>query len=40
VGHVYLGIVLVIVIAAVSNIALSPLERRFGRVRMLEQAMY
>jgi len=40
VGHVYFGIALVIVIAAVSNIALSALERRFGRVRMLEQAMY
>jgi len=38
VGHVYFGIVLVLVVAAVSNIALSALERRFGRARMLEQA--
>jgi ABC-type nitrate/sulfonate/bicarbonate transport system permease component len=38
VGHVYFGIVLVLVIAAASNIALSALERRFGRARMLEQA--
>jgi hypothetical protein len=37
---VYFGIVLVLVIAAVSNVALSALERRFGRARMLEQAAY
>jgi NitT/TauT family transport system permease protein/taurine transport system permease protein len=40
IGHVYFGIVLVLVIAAVSNIALSGLERRFGRARMLEQATH
>ncbi len=40
VGHVYFGIVLVIVIAAASNLALSALERRFGRARMLEQATH
>jgi NitT/TauT family transport system permease protein len=40
VGHVYFGIVLVLVIAAVSNLALSALERRFGRARMLEQATH
>ncbi|MFL6796564.1 MAG: ABC transporter permease [Xanthobacteraceae bacterium] len=40
VGHVYFGIVLVIVIAAVSSIALSALERRFGRARMLELATH
>jgi ABC-type nitrate/sulfonate/bicarbonate transport system permease component len=40
VGQVYFGIVLVLVIAAVSNIALSALERRFGRARMLEQATH
>jgi ABC-type nitrate/sulfonate/bicarbonate transport system permease component len=38
VGHVYLGIALVLAVAAVSNVALSALERRFGRARMLEQA--
>jgi NitT/TauT family transport system permease protein/taurine transport system permease protein len=38
VGHVYLGIVLVLVAAAVSNMALTALERRFGRARILEQA--
>jgi ABC-type nitrate/sulfonate/bicarbonate transport system permease component len=38
VGHVYFGIVLVLVAAAVSNMALTALERRFGRARMLEQA--
>jgi hypothetical protein len=35
---VYLGIALVLAVAAVSNVALSALERRFGRARMLEQA--
>lgn len=40
VGYVYFGIVLVIVIAAASNLALSALERRFGRARMLEQATH
>ena len=40
VGHVYLGIMLVLVIAAVSNVALSALERRLGRARMLEQATH
>jgi NitT/TauT family transport system permease protein len=39
-GHVYFGIVLVLVIAAASNMALSGLERRFGRARMLEQAAH
>jgi NitT/TauT family transport system permease protein/taurine transport system permease protein len=38
VGHVYFGIALVLVVAALSNVALSALERRFGRARMLEQA--
>jgi NitT/TauT family transport system permease protein len=37
-GQVYLGIVLVLVMAAVSNYALSAIERRFGRARLLEQA--
>jgi NitT/TauT family transport system permease protein len=37
-GQVYLGIVLVLVLAAVSNYALSAIERRFGRARLLEQA--
>jgi NitT/TauT family transport system permease protein/taurine transport system permease protein len=40
VGHVYFGIVLVLLIAAISNIALSVLERRFGRARILEQATH
>lgn len=40
VGHVYLGIALLLVVAAVSNVALSALERRFGRVRMLEHATH
>jgi NitT/TauT family transport system permease protein len=40
VGYVYFGIVLVIVIAAASNLALSALERQFGRARMLEQATH
>src|SRR5262249_2867423 len=39
-GQVYLGIVLVLLIAAVSNLALSALERWFGRARMLEQATH
>jgi NitT/TauT family transport system permease protein/taurine transport system permease protein len=38
-GQVYLGIVLILVAAAASNFVLSALERRFGRARMLEQAM-
>jgi NitT/TauT family transport system permease protein len=37
-GQVHFGIVLVLVAAAVSNAALSALERRFGRARILEQA--
>jgi NitT/TauT family transport system permease protein len=38
-GHVYLGIILVLVIAAVANLALSMLEQTFGRARVLEQAV-
>jgi NitT/TauT family transport system permease protein len=38
VGQVYLGIILVLVTAAVANVALSSLERRFGQWRALEQA--
>jgi NitT/TauT family transport system permease protein len=38
VGQVYLGILLVLVTAAVSNVALSSLERRLGQWRVLEQA--
>ena len=36
-GQVYFGIILVLVTAAVANLALSGLERRFGRARVLEQ---
>jgi NitT/TauT family transport system permease protein len=36
-GQVYLGIILVLVTAAVANLALSALEQKFGRARMLEQ---
>jgi ABC-type nitrate/sulfonate/bicarbonate transport system permease component len=39
VGQVYLGIILVLIAAAVSNIALSSLERRLGQWRVLEQAI-
>lgn len=38
VGQVYLGIILVLVTAAVANVVLSSLERRFGRWRALVQA--
>jgi NitT/TauT family transport system permease protein len=38
VGHVYFGIILVLVLAAVANFALSLLERHFGRWRALQQA--
>jgi NitT/TauT family transport system permease protein len=37
-GQVYLGIILVLVTAAVANILLSTLERKFGRARVLAQA--
>ena len=38
VGQVYLGIILVLVTAAISNVVLSSLENRLGRWRTLEQA--
>jgi NitT/TauT family transport system permease protein/taurine transport system permease protein len=38
-GHVYLGIILVLVMAAVANAALSALERRLGGSRALAQAV-
>jgi NitT/TauT family transport system permease protein len=38
VGQVYLGIILVLVTAAISNVLLSSLENRLGRWRALEQA--
>jgi NitT/TauT family transport system permease protein len=38
VGQVYLGIILVLVAAAISNVMLSSLENRLGRWRTLEQA--
>lgn len=38
-GQVYLGIILVMAIAAVAHLALSALEQRFGRARVLEQAV-
>ena len=38
-GQVYLGIVLVLLIAAVTHLALSTLEQKFGRARVLEQAV-
>jgi ABC-type nitrate/sulfonate/bicarbonate transport system permease component len=37
-GQVYLGIILVLVTAAVANLALSALEQKFGAARVLEQA--
>jgi NitT/TauT family transport system permease protein len=39
VGHVYLGILLVVVMAAAAHVALSALERHFGRWRALQQAV-
>ncbi len=38
VGHVYLGILLVVLMAAAAHMALSALERHFGRWRELQQA--
>jgi NitT/TauT family transport system permease protein/taurine transport system permease protein len=38
-GHVYLGIILVLVMAAVANAALTALERRLGGTRALAQAV-
>ena len=38
-GQVYLGIILVLVLAAISHLALSGLEQTFGRARVLEQAV-
>jgi NitT/TauT family transport system permease protein len=37
-GQVYFGIILVLVTAAVANLALTALERKFGRARVLEHA--
>jgi NitT/TauT family transport system permease protein len=37
-GQVYLGIILVLVMAALANLALSALEHKFGRARVIEQA--
>jgi NitT/TauT family transport system permease protein/taurine transport system permease protein len=37
-GDVYFGIVLILAVAAASNLLLSALERRFGHARILEQA--
>jgi NitT/TauT family transport system permease protein len=38
-GQVYFGIILVLVTAAIANLALTALERKFGRARVLEQAV-
>jgi NitT/TauT family transport system permease protein/taurine transport system permease protein len=38
VGHVYIGILLVVLMAAAAHVALSALERHFGRWRQLQQA--
>jgi ABC-type nitrate/sulfonate/bicarbonate transport system permease component len=38
VGQVYLGIILVLIAAAAVNLAVSALERRFGRRPSLAQA--
>jgi ABC-type nitrate/sulfonate/bicarbonate transport system permease component len=38
-GQVYLGISLVLVLAAISHAALSALEQKFGSARVLEQAV-
>jgi ABC-type nitrate/sulfonate/bicarbonate transport system permease component len=38
-GQVYLGIILVLVLAAISHLALSALEQKFGRARVLEQTV-
>jgi NitT/TauT family transport system permease protein len=38
VGHVYFGILLVVVMAAAAHVALFALERHFGRWRALQQA--
>ena len=38
VGQVYLGIILVLLVAAAGNFAVSALERRFGRRPSLLQA--
>jgi NitT/TauT family transport system permease protein len=38
-GHVYLGILLVVVMAAAAHLALSALERHFGRWRALQQGV-
>jgi NitT/TauT family transport system permease protein/taurine transport system permease protein len=37
-GQVYLGIILVLLTAAVAHLALSALEKKFGSARVLEQA--
>jgi NitT/TauT family transport system permease protein len=39
VGHVYFGILLVVVMAAAAHVALAALERHFGRWRALQQAV-
>jgi ABC-type nitrate/sulfonate/bicarbonate transport system permease component len=38
-GQVYLGIILVLVLAAISHAALSALEQKFGRAHVLAQAV-
>jgi NitT/TauT family transport system permease protein len=38
-GQVYLGIILVLVIAGIAHLALTAVERKFGRARVLEQVV-
>ncbi len=38
-GQVYLGIILVLLLAAISHLALSALEQKFGRARVLDEAV-